>query len=340
MMLRRARAALSAIGAALTILVGLTATKEADAAEVIKVATLAPKGSPWGQVFSFWEKAVKDKSGGRAEIQFSYNGQISGQQVDEASMVAKMKAGQLDGAAVTSVGLSKIYKPILALQLPGLFKTWAKLDAARDALRGEFEKGADGAGFTLAGWGDVGQVHILSKGFAVRVPDDLKGKKPYMWRDDFMAPVVYQVIGDVTPTPLNVPEVLPLLNTGGVNVVMTASLAAEQLQWSSKLDTIVANPTGTLIGALVFSNKRLSALPEDLRKIIVDTGKIAADALTTRIRNEDLAAFERMKEKMTVTTLSESEMRRWDAVFKQARKRLSQDTFTPELVSKLEALAR
>jgi len=338
MMLRRA--ALSAIAAGLVVLAGMTATNEARAAEVIKVATLAPKGSPWGQVFSLWERAVRDKSGGRAEIQFSYNGQINGQQTDEASMVAKMKAGQLDGAALTSVGLSKIYKPILALQLPGLFKSWAKLDAARDAMKTDFEKGVDDAGFTLAGWGDVGQVHILSKGFAIHSPDDLKGQKPYMWRDDVMAPVLYQLVGDVTPIPLNVQEVLPLLSTGGVNVVMTASLAAEQLQWSSKLDTIVANVTGTAIGALVFSNKRLKALPEDLRKIIIDTGKIAAAALTTRIRNEDVAAFERMKERMTVTTLSESEMRRWDAVFKQARRRLSQDTFPPELVAKLEALAK
>ena len=63
-------------------------------------------------------------------------------------MVGKMKAGQLDGAAVTAVGLGKIYKPILALQMPGLFTTWSKLDAARDAMKGEFEKGAQDAGFT------------------------------------------------------------------------------------------------------------------------------------------------------------------------------------------------
>src|ERR1043165_636537 len=105
-------------------------------------------------------------------------------------MVSKMKSGQLDGAAVTAVGLSKIYKPILALQIPGLFNSWSKLDAARDALKGEFEKGVSDAGFTLAGWGDVGTVHLMSKGFEVHTPADIQGKKPYQWRDDAVQPIL------------------------------------------------------------------------------------------------------------------------------------------------------
>ncbi len=105
---------------------------------MIKIGTLAPGASPWGQVFKVWAAAVSQKSGGELELQFFYNGQ----QGDEAAMVGKMKAGQLDGSAVTAVGLGKIYKPIHALQMPGLFTTWAKLDAARDAMKGEFEKGA------------------------------------------------------------------------------------------------------------------------------------------------------------------------------------------------------
>lgn len=320
----------------LTLLAGVGLAPPAHAAEVLKIGTLAPKSSPWGQVFSVWEKAVKEKSGGRIELQFFY----SGQQGDEGAMVGKMKAGQLDGAAVTAVGLSKIYKPIVALQLPGLFTSWAKLDAARSALKGEFEKGASDAGFSILGWGDVGAVRTLSKGFAVRNPDDLKGKKPCMWRDDITQPVLYQVVGGVTPVPLNVPEVLPQLNTGAISVVTAPSLAAEQLQWASKLDTVVADPSAFAIGGIVFSGKRLDALPADLRAIVADTGKVAAAALGTRIRNEDSAAFERMKGKMTVVTLSAAERAAWDGVFKQVRQRLAQGTFSPELVARLEGLAK
>ena len=117
MMLRRA--AMKLLGA-LTLTVGLSAAGEAQAGEVIKIGTLAPAASPWGQVFKVWADAVSKKSGGNVELQFFYNGS----QGDEGAMVGKMKAGQLDGAAITSVGLGKIYKPILALQMPGLFQDW------------------------------------------------------------------------------------------------------------------------------------------------------------------------------------------------------------------------
>lgn len=336
MMVRKAMVSL--LGA-LALLGATVISSEADAAEVIKIGTLAPGASPWGQVFKVWTAAVAQKSNGNLELQFYYNGQ----QGDEGSMVGKMKAGQLDGAAVTAVGLSKIYMPILALQMPGLFTTWAKLDAARDAMKAEFEQGVVDAGFKLLGWGDVGAVHLMSNGFAVKTPDDVKGKKPYMWRDDIVQPILFQIIGGVTPVPLNVPEVLPNLNTGAIDIVSAPSLAAEQLQWTSKLDTIVADNSAMAIGALVFSQKRLDALTKidpALTQVLLDTGAIASSALTKRIRGEDDAAFARMKGKMTVVNLSADEKAKWDGVFKQVRQRLSQGTFSPDLVSKLEGLAK
>jgi TRAP-type C4-dicarboxylate transport system substrate-binding protein len=314
----------------------LALAAEARAAEVIKIGTLAPAASPWGQVFKVWADAVTQKSGGAVELQFFFNGT----QGDEAAMVGKMKAGQLDGAVVTAVGLGKIYKPILALQMPGLFTTWSKLDAARNAMKGDFEKGAKDAGFSLLGWGDVGAVHIFSKGFAVKAPDDVKGKKPYMWRDDDSQPVLYQVIGGVQPVPLNVPEVLPNLNLGAINIVDAPSLAAEQLQWSSKLDTINEEVVAMAIGAVVVSSKRIEGLAQDQRTIVLETGRIAANALTKRIRAEDAAAFARIKGKMTVTTPSADDKKKWDAIYKQTRERLKQGVFPADLVNKLEALAR
>ena len=196
------------------------------------------------------------------------------------------------------------------------------------------------AGFSLLGWGDVGAAHVMSKGFAIKSPDDIKGKKPYMWRDDDVQPILYQVIGGVTPVPLNIPEVLPSLSTGAIDIVNAPSLAAEQLQWASKLDTINEDVSAMAVGALVLSSKRLESLPENLRTILVDTGRIAANALTKRIRAEDDAAFARMKGKMTVVSLSSDERAKWDAIFKQTRTRLAQGTFSADLVSRLEALAR
>jgi TRAP-type C4-dicarboxylate transport system substrate-binding protein len=322
-------------GALLCALTLVARPRGAAAQEVIRLGTMAPASSPWGQVYKVWTEAVSKKSEGRLELRVFYNAQ----QGDEASMVAKMRSGQLDGATLTAIGLSKIYKPVLALQIPGLFRSWDKLDAARAALAPELEKGFADAGFTLGGWGDVGAMHLMTKGAPVRVPEDLRGRKPLTWREDVIGPTLYQIIGGVTPVPLSAPEVLSSLGTGAVDVLSAPALAAEQLQWTSRLDCIGEDATVFAIGAMVLVTKRIEALPEDLRAILRDTGKVAAAALAARIRKEDAAAFERLKARMTVIKLSEDEKARWAKVLKQMGERLARGTFPPELLQKLVKLA-
>jgi len=313
---------------ALVVLMGLASTREARAEEVIKIGTLAPKQSVWGQVFEVWSTAVDKKSGGKLKLQFFYNGQ----QGDEGAMVGKMKAGQLDGAAITAVGLSKIYKPILALQIPGVLTTWEKLEKAQGALNGEFEKGAKDAGFALLGWGHVGRAHLFLAGNgAVKVPSDLKSRKPYMWRDDIISPIFYSVAG-VTPVPLNVPEVLPNLKTGAIDTINAPSLAVEQLQWAPQLKQASNQVAGCAVGALVVQSKRLDSLPADLRTILTDTGKLAGQALTSKIKSEDEAAFGRMK-----LTHFDVDTAAFDKAYAEVRKRLGQGTFDSALIKKIEA---
>jgi TRAP-type C4-dicarboxylate transport system substrate-binding protein len=325
-----------ALGAAFAILVGILPRQaKADDGETLKIGTLAPKQSPWGQVFEVWTAAVKKKSDSKLQLQFFYNGQ----QGDEGAMVDKMKAGQIDGAAVTAVGLSKIYLPILALQLPGALNSWDKLESAQSALAGDFEKGVSDAGFQLVGWGDVGLAHFFTKGDATaKTPDALKSMKPYMWRDDKISPVFFSVVG-ATPVPLNVPEVLPQLKTSGINALNAPSLAVEQLQWGPELNNVNDMVTGCAIGALVFQSKRLNSLPGDLRTILTDTGAIASKALGQKIKDEDAAAYGRLSGKMNVVSLGDSDQAAWASAFKDTRKRLSQGTFDPALVSKIEGIA-
>ncbi|MCA9539560.1 MAG: TRAP transporter substrate-binding protein DctP [Myxococcales bacterium] len=305
-------------------------------ADTLKIATLAPKSSPWGKVFNTWSKAVKEKSGGRLELEFFYNGR----QGDEAAMVRKMRSGQLDGAAITGVGLSKIYKPILALQMPGLFTNWRKLDRARDAVKGEFETGAREAGFQIIGWGDVGLVRTMSKGFAVQGPDDVQGKKPLVVPDDDNGAALMQAISGVRPVRVKVPEALSNLNDSALNLINAPCLAAEQLQWSSKVDHFTDMVIGVEIGGIVISARRLDSLPEDLRTIVLDTGRVATAALTTRIRSEDDAVCGRLKGEMTVTRPSADAQDQWNAKFRAARRALAQGTYPADLVERLEALAR
>ncbi len=50
-------------------------------------------------------------------------------------------------------------------------------------------------------------------------------------------------------------------------------------------------PIATAVGAIVNGKRRLEGMTPALRTLFLDTGKIAANALKTKIRSEDDAAF-------------------------------------------------
>src|SRR5580693_6054564 len=136
----------------------LAAAGGAHATTTIKIGTLAPQDSPWGKEFKKWANVVSTSTNGEVQLDFQWNGQAG----DEVLMVQKMRSGQLDGAAITAVGLAQTgVTDVLLFQMPGLFANWGKLDAARNAMKADFDAQFASKGFTVLGWGDVGAAKTM-----------------------------------------------------------------------------------------------------------------------------------------------------------------------------------
>jgi TRAP-type C4-dicarboxylate transport system substrate-binding protein len=335
----RRRFASGLLLAAVSLCGSLTAGS-ASAASKLKVGTAAAPESPWGSVFKTWRKAVEQKTSNAVSFDFFFNST----QGSEVTMVDKMKAGQLDGAAVTSVGLGKLDKRLLAMEMPGIIRSWKTADAVRDALATDFEKMLSDKKVSLVAWGDVGLAHYVSNGFTVRVPDDLKGRSPWVGPDDPINKAVYSKIGGINPHPADIMSVLPDIDNGKINCMETAALAAEMLQWNAKFDHGVDAIDGIVVGAVILSTEALDKLPADGKAAVLDTGKAmgsSSTGLKQKIRAEDGAAWDRFKTRsgVQITKLTSDETTKWDAVFKGARDALKAGTFDPTFVTKLETTA-
>src|SRR5262245_52892850 len=129
----------------------------ADPVEV-KIATLAPDGSAWAKIMQEGGRKIGDKTAGRVTVKYYF----SGAQGDERDAVRKMKLGQIDGAALTAVGLGLIKGDVRILELPFLFHNDKELDYVRTKMAPDFEKQFDDAGYVLLSWGDVGCVHLYT----------------------------------------------------------------------------------------------------------------------------------------------------------------------------------
>ena len=172
---------------------GMAKTASADPKE-IKLGTLAPKDSAWGKVFGAWATAVEEESSGGVKLTWSF-----GSKGDEIAMVGKMRSKELQGGAITATGLGLIWPHITALQLPGLFPTWAKLDTVRDKMTPKFEKEFASQGFVILGKGEMGTLGDCWDRFYVRVYEMIESIKIVRW-----------CLGKIEPGPVlrDIPKVL------------------------------------------------------------------------------------------------------------------------------------
>jgi TRAP-type C4-dicarboxylate transport system substrate-binding protein len=322
---------LAAFGLALAVAGGAHATT------TIKIGTLAPQDSPWGKEFKKWANAVSTGTNGEVQLDFQWNGQAG----DEVLMVQKMRSGQLDGAAITAVGLAQTgVTDVLLFQMPGLFANWAKLDSARNALKDDFNKAFEAKGFTVGGWGDVGAAKTMTVGFEVHHPADLKGKACFFIAGDSVQPALFSGIGGITPKQVMVNEILPGLGSGSITVVVAPPLAAEQLQWASRITHISSQTFGFGVGALIFSTARLQGIPQNLRDIVLASGNDMNARLTSSIRNLDAQAYARMKSSKQAYDLNDGEKKEWSDLFARVRAGLRGTAFTPGMFDRVVQLAQ
>jgi TRAP-type C4-dicarboxylate transport system substrate-binding protein len=312
-------------------------TEGAMAATALKIGTLAPQDSPWGKEFKRWARDVSNDTGGELSLDFQWNGQAG----DEVLMVQKMRTGQLDGAAVTAIGLAQTgVTDVLLFQMPGLFANWGKLDATRDTMKDEFDLQFAGKGFTVLGWGDVGAEKLMSVGFAVRRPTDLQGKGCFFLSGDPIEPKLLAAIGAITPRQMTVNEILPGLTNGSITAIPAPALAAEQLQWASRVTHIVTMTMAFDVGAIIVSSPRVQALPQNFRDVLSVRGRQSAERLTKSIRNLDAQAFARMKSTKTAYEPNEAEKSEWRDLFARVRQGLRGSVFTPGMFDRVVQLAQ
>lgn len=276
-MIRTARLSILTALAALTLGTGIAAADNIE----MRIATLAPAGSKWMETLDKVAAEIKDKTASRVTMKY-FEG---GSQGDERDYIRKIKAGGLDGAAVTAVGLAMIDESIRVLELPMMFDSMEEMDAVADKMWPYFQKKFATKGFKLLDRGEVGWIYFLSKN-KVDSLESLKAQKVWMWGDDQLVGAIFRKIG-VNGVPLGVPEVDASLTAGRINAAYGSPIAAVALQWYTKIKFMTSMPMSFAIGATVVSVDSLKKISETDQKDVLKIAKSAGKKLRKAIRKEN-----------------------------------------------------
>ena len=298
----------------------------AEAATELRIATLAPSGSSWMKVFNAWNLTIQKQTNNTLKFRF-YTG---GSQGDERDFVRKMRAGQMDGASITTTGLGQLVRQVLVLSVPGVFNEYEELDRVRAALNERFEGMFDQEGYTLLGWGDVGKTRLFSMERVER-PSDIKKLRPWAWKDDLIFTEFLKVVG-ANPVRLGVPEVYPALQTGMVDTLPASALAAVSLQWYTRLKYVSKRNSGIIVGATLIRKDKFEQLTDEQKKVLIETGIRAHVALNKSIRRDDDKSYQAVL-KRGIAEVDTTETRgEWEAVSAQVRERLTGRVYPKSLL--------
>lgn len=262
--------------------------QSADGAEkstTIKLATIAPEGSSWMKTFNTLNTEVMRKTENRVQFKI-YAGGILG---DEMDMLRKMKIGQITGAALTSGGLSALFKEINVFQIPFLFQKYEEVDAVLTRMDSFFRKGFDDNGYVLLGWSEGGFVYLMST-IPISSVADLQRAKVWIWEDSPMSKMILEEAG-VSAIPLSIPDVLVGLQTGLVNVVYAPPTGAISLQWFTRVKYLTDVPLIYLAGGIVVRKDTFQQISPSHQSSIIEMSQHHLTQLKAVTRNENREAI-------------------------------------------------
>ena len=233
-------------------------------AQTIKIASLAPEGSPWEKTLRRIASEWAEASGGRLRVRV-FAGGIAG---DEPSMIRKIRINQLQAAAITGVGLGSIVEDIYAVQLPFLIRTSGEMDYVMGQLQPTFERMFDEKDFTLVAWFMAGWAHLFSKTPVLTVQDARQLK---LYADPSSPAIVeaWKKMG-FHVVPVSSTEVLPALQSDLVEAFLLTPLTAAAMQWFGLAKNMMERPLVPMIGGIVVSERVWDGIPAELRGELLD----------------------------------------------------------------------
>jgi TRAP-type transport system periplasmic protein len=290
--------------------------------QTIKLASLAPSGSPWDDGLKSIAAEWKKVSNGSIIVKV-YPGGIAG---DEADVIRKMRIGQIQAAGITGVGLCRIYNGVLAVQLPLTVRTNEELSYVLEKITPFYEKELAAQKFKVIFWMPVGWVHFFAKNPVIK-PEDLQKQKFFVWAGDADGVQTWKEAG-FHPIPLAVTDLMSSLQSGMVDAFSTTPLSAASYQWFGLAKNMCGMKWAPLIGGLVITTTAWDAIPANLKPQLVEAAEKIGRSLQTESLKADDQAIEVMKKYgLTVNPVSDADIAAWQKIAQEGIQKVSGKSF-------------
>jgi len=292
---------------------------------VVKLATLAPSGSPWHEWLKEMGVRWHQVSDGQVVLRI-YPAGVAGSEFDT---VRKIRIGQLHASLMTNNGLRGIAPEVLALVIPMLTDSPESLDKVFSDLTPGLNGLLESKGFVALNWGTAGWVRFFIRDHNPSI-EAVRKARLWVWSGDDTSVGIWKSLG-FNAIPLSSIDVLPSLQTGMIDAFNSTPLLALANQWFPFTPAMIDMPWAPLIGATIISKRTWEKIPEAIRPEL----KAVARDIGSRLRHdahvmEQEAIREMQKRGLVVVKPDAGQLRRWQKIIKSAYPKLREKTVPAE----------
>jgi len=275
---------LVALSAAICALV-LSLGGGVDAQEriVMKVATVAPEGTPWEQQLRRFKHYVEEGTGGRVQVKMFMGGSLGG----EKALVRRTAQGSIQVFAGSTAALGSLVQEMNVVESPYLFADGAAADTALDneAVKAEVRTLVARRGFTFGFWAENGFRSWFTKDRPIRTPSDLSGLRMRS-QEALVHLETYRALG-ASPVPIDVTNVLTSLQTGVVDGFDNTPLFAFATSWYQAAHHLALSRHAYQPGIIVYSKRWFDGLPADIQEVLRNVPQDMVQEGRTNVRRMD-----------------------------------------------------
>jgi TRAP-type C4-dicarboxylate transport system substrate-binding protein len=262
---------------------------------------------------------VKQRTEGRVEFRY-YPGGVMG---DDATVMRKIRLGQLQGGALTASELSLVYPDAVVYGLPFLFEGPTQLGPVREAVDPLLKSGIRDKGFEVLSISGVGFAYMMSSKPLQNI-EHLRSGKVWIPNNDLISERTFTA-GGVSPVPLPLADVFTSLQTGMIDIVGNTPAGAIALQWHTRIKHVFDAPLAYVVGYVVLENRAFARLSEADRAVVLEAFAKASERIDAENLRADASAMDALRgEGIEVFTPDAEELARWRAVGLSVRETMVQ----------------
>lgn len=321
---------LKSIATGIALAAGLTGAA-AQAETTLKLATVAPLSSPWGQ----WAQGVADQiaevSGGELKIEVIGDAQLG----DEQTILRQGMKGRVDLVMVSNIPLSLIGQELDLVSSPFLYDSIEQGSCvAFDHLSDILGPNLQEAGLEPLSWMEVGNYIVFSKE-PVATPESLEGRKVRV-----AAPTADELFArklGAVGVPMGTSDTIPALQTGNVEAAFLPGVFGIAIGAHKVAPNVTVSNHTRLIGTVAVSGRTYKKL-SDQEKEWLSAFTQGGAALSAAVLGAEQALLGQLEGAgVPVVRLNDEQAAAWRASSDGMREELAEQ-LGPKAVSILEQI--